>query len=126
MNLIHLANKVEERYKRYLETTFYFRDPQLRNFFQDALNRGHLRKGPYLEATPLFKRRKKTKELFRQLVVEQPDEGFLNAMLGERLLYLHQEEAIKKIFGEGKNVVVMLQFEMIFAMLVVNGLMLQL
>ncbi len=52
---VELAEQVEERYKRYLETTFYFKDPDLRKSFQGALSSGHLSKGPYLEATPVFK-----------------------------------------------------------------------
>ena len=106
MDLVNLAEELEERYKRYLETTFYFRDPDLRKSFQEALSRGHLGKGPYLEATPVFKRGKSAGELFREVLTEPPDEGFLNAMLGDRPLYLHQEEAIRKLFDEEHNVVV--------------------
>ena len=56
MNLITLAQQVEERYRRYLQTAFYFRDRELRDSFEAALGNGHLSKGPYLEATPIFKR----------------------------------------------------------------------
>ncbi len=38
VDLINLAKQVEERYKRYLETTFYFKDPDLRKSFQEALD----------------------------------------------------------------------------------------
>ena len=106
MDPINLAEQVEQRYKRYLETTFYFKDHDLRKLFKDALGSGHLSKGPYLEATPVFRRGKRTHELFRELLVEPPDEGFLKAMLGNRPLYLHQQEAIRKVFGEARNVVV--------------------
>ena len=37
MNPIELANEIKERYRRYLQTTFYFRDPVLRASFEDAL-----------------------------------------------------------------------------------------
>lgn len=107
MDPLKLAEQVEERYRRYLETTFYFKDPDLRNSFQEALkSSGHLSKGPYLEATPVFKRENSTRELFRELLTNPPDEGFLSAMQGGRLLYLHQEEAIRKAFGGAHNVVV--------------------
>ena len=56
MNPVELAQEIEERYRRYLKTTFYFKDRELRTSFEEALNSGHLRKGPYLEATPVFKR----------------------------------------------------------------------
>ena len=106
MDLVNLAKQVEERYERYLATTFYFKDPILRKSFQEALSSGHLSKGPYLEATPVFKRGRTTHELFGELLTNPPDEGFLKAMLGDRPLYLHQEEAIGRVFGEARNVVV--------------------
>ncbi|MCK4329523.1 DEAD/DEAH box helicase [candidate division WOR-3 bacterium] len=105
---MNLAKQVEERYRRYLETTFYFKDPDLRKSFQEALSMGHLSKGPYLEATPVFKRGNRTRELFRELFTNPPDEGFLKAVTvpGNIPLYVHQEEAILKVFGEAHNVVV--------------------
>ncbi len=56
MNPIELSRDIEERYRRYLKTTFYFKDPDLRASFEDALNSGYLSKGPYLEATSVFRR----------------------------------------------------------------------
>ncbi len=106
MDTTKLAEQIEERYKRYLETTFYFKDPELRKSFHEALAMGHLSKGPYLEATPVFKRGKRAGELFGEILTNPPDEGFLKALLGDRLLYLHQEEAIRKVFSESRNVVV--------------------
>lgn len=106
MDPVTLAKEVEERYRRYLETTFYFKDPDLRKSFQEALGSGHLSKGPYLEATPVFKRGRKTSELFRELLTNSPDEGFLNAVQGDRPLYLHQEQAIQKVSGAAHNIVV--------------------
>ena len=105
MNPIELAREIEERYKRYLKTTFYFKDPDLRASFEDALNSGHLSKGPFLEATPVFKRGQTPCTLFQSLLGFQPDEGFLKAVQGDRPLYQHQEEAIRRVLG-GSNVVV--------------------
>jgi len=105
MNPIELAREIEERYRRYLKTTFYFRDPVLRASFYDALDSGHVCKGPYLEATPVFKRGQTPQALFPSLLGFQPDEGLLKAVEGDRSLYQHQEEAIKGVF-KGSNVVV--------------------
>lgn len=105
MNPLRLSQEVEERYRRYLETTFYFRDPVLRQSFQQALNARHLSKGPYLEATPIFKRCKTPSSLFGELLQQRLDERFLQAIDGERQLYRHQEEAIRSVFA-GRNVVV--------------------
>jgi len=106
MDTIKLAKEIEERYRRYLETTFYFKDSVLRKSFQEALGMGHLCKGPYVKATPVFKRGKRTGELFRELLTIPPDEGFLKAVLDDRHLYLHQEQAIRQVFGESQNVIV--------------------
>ena len=105
MNPIELADEIEERYRRYLKTTFYFKDRELRTSFEDALNSGHLSKGPFLEATPVFKRGQMPRDLFRSLLGFQRDEGFLKAVQGDRPLYQHQEESICKVF-KGNNVVV--------------------
>jgi replicative superfamily II helicase len=105
MNPITLSREVEERYLRYLQTTFYFKDPVLRQSFQAALNTGHLSKGPYLEATPTFKRGTTPWALFGELLQHGLDQGFLKTIEGDRPLYRHQEQAIRSVFG-GHNVVV--------------------
>jgi len=106
MNPIELARQIEERYRRYLKTTFYFKDPDLRVSFEDALKSGHLSKGPYLEATPVFKRGQTPQALFPSLPGFRPDEGFLRVVQDNTpLLYQHQEEAIQRVF-EGSNVIV--------------------
>ena len=105
MNPIQLAREIEERYRRYLTTTFYFKDPVLRQSFEKALRSGHLIRGPFLEATPVFQRGLPPRSLFESLLKGQPEEGFLKAVHADRPLYKHQEEAIRRVF-EGKNVVV--------------------
>jgi hypothetical protein len=105
MDLVELSRRIEERYRRYLKTTFYFKDPVLRASFEKALNSGHLSKGPFLEATPVFKRGQTPRALFQNLLGFQPDEGFLKAVHGDRPLYQHQEETIQSVF-QGSNVVV--------------------
>lgn len=100
-----LAHEIEERYRRYLQTTFYFKDPGLRHSFEDALRSGRLTKGPYLETTPIFKRASSTGRLFEDLLSVQPEQSFLKSLHGERALYRHQEEAIQRVF-HGHNAVV--------------------
>ena len=104
MNPLQLAHEIEVRYRRYLKTTFYFRDPQLRKSFEEALDSGRLSKGPYLEATPVFKRGNTPRDLFNDLLGSQTDEGFLEAVQGDRSLYRHQEESIRHV-ADGYNVV---------------------
>src|SRR6266851_1382411 len=105
MNPIDLAEEIEERYRRYLKTTFYLKDPVLRGSFEEALRSGRLSKGPYIEATPVFKRGTTPSSLFRELLGFDPEPGFLEAVQSERPLYRHQEKAIRSVF-EGHNVVV--------------------
>lgn len=108
MNPVELAHSIEERYRSYLSAMFYFRDPGLRESFQAALASGHLSRGPYLEATPTFRRARPLRQLIPALPGFQdarPDEGFLHALQGDRALYQHQEQAITRSC-EGANVVV--------------------
>ena len=105
MTPIKLAQEIEERYRRYLKTTFYFRDPALRTSFEDALRSGCLSKGPYLEATPIFKRGSTPRELFASLLKSEPEQGLLKAVQGDRPLYIHQEKSIRGVFAD-HNVVV--------------------
>jgi ATP-dependent helicase YprA (DUF1998 family) len=105
MDALFLSRQVEQRYRQYLQTTFYFRDPELRASFQATLDAGHVRKGPYLEATPVFRRGGNPRSLLTALLGKNLDEGFLSALKADRSLYLHQEESIKNVFGD-RNVVV--------------------
>src|SRR6266446_1817994 len=105
MDALQLSRQVEARYRQYLQTTFYFRDPEFRASFQAALDAGHVRKGPYLESTPVFRRGTNATALLSSLHGRSVDNGFLSALKGDRSLYLHQEESIKNVFA-GRNVVV--------------------
>ena len=102
---ILLSDEVESSYRQYLETTFYFRDPQLRQSFSDALSGGFLCKGPFLEGTPVFKRDLSLRELLKELNIKV-DDGFLAALDCDRPLYSHQKEAIKRVSDLKRNVVV--------------------
>lgn len=102
---LELTEEIAERYRRYLHTTFYFRDPELRASFREALKKTDLVKGPYLEAGRPFKPGPTPRELFEELLGRPLDAGFLAAVQGDRPLYDHQASAIAKIFQE-QNVVV--------------------
>src|SRR5262245_58912772 len=94
MDFVKLAAEIEERYRRYLRTTFYFRDPDLRASFGRALQEGRLSKGPYLEVTPTYRRGNGPRALFSQVIEKPVDEKLLAAIDGDRPLYAHQEQAI--------------------------------
>ncbi len=106
VNYLKLMAEVEERYRRYLKTTFYLKDPLLRKAFQDSLDSNHLTKGPYIEATPSFKQGDVSRKTFEKLLSFRSDDGFLSALKDKRFLYLHQEKAIQKAFSQSRNIVV--------------------
>lgn len=100
-----LLEEVAERYRRYLYTTFYFRDPLLRASFNQALAAANLVRGPYLEVARPYPLGVGAGRLLEDVLGEPPDKGFLEAIQGTRPLYRHQEEAIRAVFRE-RNVVV--------------------
>jgi len=105
MRWLALSQEIEKRYRQYLQTTFYFRDRELRASFEEALRKQDLAKGPYLEATPVFRLGLRPRRLLPELLEEIPDEGFLRALLADRPLYAHQEQAIRLVTA-GHNIVV--------------------
>lgn len=105
MDFADLSEKVERRYRDYLNTLFHFKDPHLRASFREALASGALSKGPFLEATPLFETGETPRQLFGRLLSVTPDEGFLQALYADRPLYQHQCRAIETTHAN-RNVVV--------------------
>jgi len=102
---IQLSRRISERYLTYLETTFYFRDPDLRKSFQECLRSGGLTRGPFLEGTPAFERTLTPNELIPALLGFKPEPAFMKALHGDRKLFWHQEQAIR-LASTGKNVIV--------------------
>lgn len=106
MNVRNLLQDVEQRYYRYLKTSYYIRDASLRNSFADALSNETLSRGPYLEATPRFARSGSLRQLLDELYPgETWDEPFLRALDADRPLFAHQEHAIRRI-AHGSGAVV--------------------
>ena len=102
-----IAEKIRNRYHSYLEASFHFREPRLRASFQQALQKSQLMQGPYLEAAPSFVRGECVSDLANSLFPPNrpPEQEFLNTLV-RAPLYHHQSKAIRKVFGEGKNVMV--------------------
>lgn len=102
---VEASKEIHQRYLRYLATSFYFRDPVLRRSFQQALDRERLVNGPFLEATPVYRRGSTSRELVAELLGREPDPGFVAALKPDRPLYAHQERAIRRLMDR-RNVVV--------------------
>jgi len=105
MDPIRLAHEIGTRFFRYLQSTFYFKDPEFRRSFEKALRAGSLVNGPYLESTPVYRRGKKSGDLLRELIGAAFESGFAAAMNPERSLFSHQEQAIRRVEC-GRNIVV--------------------
>ena len=98
------VEKIWSRYTSYLTTSFYFRDPVLRQSFRDALGGEQLLKGPY----PEHGRRFRTGALARDVASEAFPSGVdgLFPALIEGNLHEHQEMAIRASHFDDRNIVV--------------------
>lgn len=102
---LQLAREIQDRYHGYLKTSFYFRDPELRRSFETELERGRLVNGPFVESTPVYARKTTTRDILREILTADVDPGFVMSLDPDRMLYAHQERAIRRLV-EGRNVVV--------------------
>src|SRR6266699_779084 len=106
MNYAAVCRNLESRYREYLKTSFYFRDPALRASFEQQLAAdGALSAGPYLEAASEFVAGPTLSQLAQRFFAEPPDPAFLGAVGAHRTLYKHQAKAITDLM-ENRNVVV--------------------
>ncbi len=105
---IDTTRRIRQSYIRYLKTIKPFQDDGLRREFARALEEENLLvKGPYIELTPPFKPGKSLRDLIAEGVLTRGFEAFFGkeAFDPQRALYIHQEEAIRKV-REGRNIVV--------------------
>jgi len=98
-------DEIRMRYENYLQTSFYFKDPLLRESFSQAL-RGYNLMGDILpESASNFVLGADARNLATEYFKDEVT-ALLPALLHKRALYLHQEQAIRLVHGEGKNIVV--------------------
>ncbi len=101
-----ILDEVGNRYRRYLRTTFFLRDPGIRASFAEALEQENVTKGPFLEMTPRFKQGSSLRACLADwFPAEIWEEGFLRAINADRPLYQHQEDAMRAALN-GQNVIV--------------------
>ena len=96
---------IDTRYENYLKTSFYFKDPNLRASFQEALQEsGALSKGPFREPARRFELGANEIDLAKGLF---PSNNLdLLPSLNDRNLYVHQERAIRACYSNQDSVVV--------------------
>ena len=107
LDAIATAADITGTYRRYLQTLLAVRDPTLDRALRDAISQTRLLdKGPYLEATPPYRPGASCEQLVAEGVLHP---GFAalasDALPLDRPLYVHQEQAIRKV-ALGRNVVV--------------------
>ena len=99
--------KIRQRYENYLKTSFFFKDPDLRKSFQEALRKeGSLLQGPFSESHRNFKTGLKARALAAECFPDAAEDLLPSLINGERELYTHQEQAIRATHVNARNVVV--------------------
>ncbi|MEJ5202943.1 MAG: DEAD/DEAH box helicase, partial [Anaerolineales bacterium] len=105
---IQTTREITETYIRYLKTIKPFQDDRLRQEFDRALRADEmLVKGPYIEITPPFESGKSIRELVAEGVLCPRFEHLCHeqGISFDRVLYVHQENAIRKVRNR-RNIVV--------------------
>ncbi len=99
---------IKDNYLRYLKTTFPIQDAELAVQFDMLLHEeNRLLKGPILEVTPPYQSGRCIEDLIQEGVLSARFRQLCGKHLPlHRLLYLHQEQAIRKVVSGGRNIVV--------------------
>lgn len=101
---------IETAYRRYLRSTMRTNDPNLDTAIAAAFNKMQrpLIQGPILESSPPFSAGRPVSALVKAglLAPDWVQYDFHGQVFTDRPLYLHQDEAICRVVGEQRNVVV--------------------
>ena len=103
-NPIEISNYIDSHFRDYLLSSFNFGDAYLQRLFAEQLGKTKLFKGPYLSMNLPFKKGNTINSLIEKGVLCKSFVK-LNNINFNRQLYLHQEEAIRKL-AAGRNAVV--------------------
>ncbi len=105
INIQDRPEMIRRRYENYLRTSFFFKDPLLRESFQEALRKeGSLLKGSFPEPHRGFAKRLSARALATECFPSGA-EDILPALINGHL-YTHQERAIRATHVDDLNVVV--------------------
>jgi ATP-dependent helicase YprA (DUF1998 family) len=104
---LHAAQRIKDSYKRYLKTLLAPSDPLMASAFEQEIDASQLlTKGPLLELTPPYALGASPRDLIEDKTLHPTFEQLnSNAIPMDRRLYVHQEEAIRKLVA-GRNLVV--------------------
>ncbi|MFI6678719.1 DEAD/DEAH box helicase [Kribbella sp. NPDC050470] len=107
IDAVRTSTDIKATYRRYLQSLLAVRDSKLDAALREAIETTPLLdKGPYLEATPPYAPGSTVHELIEDGLLS-PSFGALSsaALPPDRPLYVHQEQAMRKV-AAGRNVVV--------------------
>lgn len=105
---LEATDEIRRAYLRYLQSSYPFQRSDLREKFHEEISTPNaLVKGPLLESTPPFQ----TGNSIAGLVEEGVLHGSFRELCSEALpyerpLYVHQQEAVRKVVAENRNLVV--------------------
>lgn len=97
---------IQKDYVDYLSSLLSVRNDDITGKASEAVKCGNFVKGPFLEATPPFKPGKSLNELHEEGTLSGEFKKIAGSIHYDRSLYIHQEQAIRKIREENKNIVV--------------------
>ena len=103
-NINSWLKTIRDRYESYLKTSFYFKDPKLRESFRAALQSYELLKGPFPEPRREFSMGATARDLAEEYFLDESSD-LISALL-DGALYFHQERAVRATYGEQLNIVV--------------------
>ena len=105
-NAKYRVENIREKYENYLRTYFYFKDKNLRESFNSALQNYELLKGPFPEKAYDFQRVTMTaRDLAKEFFPNDNSHDLEPALLDHKL-YTHQELAIRTAHQKQQNIVV--------------------
>ncbi|MGH4120902.1 DEAD/DEAH box helicase [Clostridium sp.] len=106
MNPIETTNAIKDDYLGYLKSILTVKDNILTKKAYEALEESEFIKGPYLESTPPFVTGNSLASLIHEGLLSTEFKAIESAVQLERPLYVHQEQAFRKIVLRKRNVIV--------------------
>lgn len=106
LDAMTVAKRVSGDYQRYLRSLISVSDERIKTALHQELRSDSLIKGPILEVTPAYRRSKSLRDLMDEGILPQSFASLESPALPlDRLLYQHQEQALRKV-RQGRNLVV--------------------
>lgn len=106
---IKTTNNIKEKYLRYLTTAFSLNNNEILYLFQEEFKKNNFFvKGPFLEASSIFKKGRSVEQLIRDKILSPQFEQLNSSDYFpiDRPLHFHQEKAIIQNITKNKNIVV--------------------